>query len=134
MLRTSIIGNLGSDVKVNTGDFRTFYSLSVAHTRKYVNKNNVQVQETYWVNVVINWDASKLVPYLLKGTKVYASGNVRLRTFKSNDGQYHAGLDIIADTVELCGSARPDSTTTVEGKPVDVTTGEIHDTNNEPPF
>lgn len=134
MLRTSIIGNLGSDVKVNTGDFRTFYSLSVAHTRKYVNKNNVQVQETYWVNVVINWDASKLVPYLLKGTKVYASGNVRLRTFKSNDGQYHAGLDIIADTVELCSSKPIETNTNDVPKGVDVATGEITTKSNEPPF
>lgn len=134
MLRVSIIGNLGADVKVVSGDFRKFYSLSVAHTRKFVNKQNIQVEETYWVNVVINWDASKLAPYLLKGTKVFASGNVRLRTFKGNDGNYHAGLDIIADTVELCGSAKPDTTTTNEGKPVDIATGEIHDTNNEPPF
>lgn len=134
MLRVSIIGNLGADVKVVSGDFRKFYSLSVAHTRKFFNKQKIQVEETYWVNVIINWDASKLAPYLLKGTKVFASGNVRLRTFKGNDGDYHAGLDIIADTVELCGSAHPDTTTTVDGNPVDITTGEIHNTNNETTF
>ena len=134
MLRVSIIGNLGADVKVVSGDFRKFYSLSVAHSRKFVNKQNIQVEQTYWVNVVINWDASKLAPFLLKGTKVFASGNVRLRTFKGNDGNYHAGLDIIADTVELCGSARQDTITTDEGKPVDVSTGEILNTGNEPPF
>ena len=134
MLRVSIIGNLGADVKVVSGDFRKFYSLSVAHTRKYNNKQGIQVEETYWVNVVINWDASKLAPYLLKGTKVFASGNVRLRTFQDNDGNWHAGLDIIADTVELCGSAKPDTTTTVEGKPVDISTGEIHEETIDTPF
>ena len=134
MLRVSIIGNLGADVKVNRGDYREFYSLSVAHTRKYTNKQNIQVEETYWVNVVINRDASKLAPYLLKGTKIFASGNVRLRTFKGKDNEWHAGLDIIADTVELCGSAKPDTVATIGAEKVDVTMGEVRKTTDEPPF
>lgn len=109
MLKTSIIGNLGADAVKRTGEHSPFYSLSVAHTKKYVDKDGVINENTIWCNVIINWDASKLMPYLLKGTKIYASGQTRLRCFKGNEGNYHASIDIIADTIELCGSPKVDT-------------------------
>lgn len=108
MLRCSVIGNLGADAVVKRGDFKDFVSLNIAHTRHF--RVNGQVnEETLWINVTINWDCSNLLQYLVKGTKVYASGLLRLRSFKGNDGNYHAGATIIADTVELCGSPKPNS-------------------------
>lgn len=110
MLRCSVIGNLGADAVVKKGDFKDFVSLNVAHTRRF--KANGQVcEETLWVNITINWDCSNLMQYLVKGTKVYASGMLRLRNFKGNDGNYHAGATIIADTLELCGSPHPNTKT-----------------------
>lgn len=108
MLRCSIIGNLGADAVVKRGDFKQFVSLNLAHTRRFKVDGQVN-EETIWVNVTINWDCSNLLLYLVKGTKVYASGSLRLRSFKGNDGNWHAGATIIADTVELCGSSRPDT-------------------------
>lgn len=108
MLRCSVIGNLGADAVVKRGDFKDFVSLNVAHTRRFRVDGKIN-EETLWVNVTINWDCSNLLQYLMKGAKIYASGILRLRTFKGNDGNYHAGATIIADSVELCGSPHPNS-------------------------
>lgn len=147
MLKTSVIGNLGADAHVVTGNFQDFVSMNVAHTRKFKKADGTPYEETIWVNVVINWDCSKLMPYLLKGSKVYVSGNTRLRTFTAKGGAIAAGIDIIADTVELCGSKQPETTPTStqhntakqqvgQQQYIDTETGEIvnKDYINEPPF
>lgn len=135
MLKTQIIGNLGADAHVVTSNSGRFVSMSVAHTRKYRKAEGTPCEETLWVNVVINWDASKIMPYLLKGTKIYAQGNTRLRVFKDKQGNYCAGMDIVADTIELCGSKQPDTTTPTPQSFVDTSTGEIinnQSTDNSP--
>lgn len=125
MLKTQIIGNLGADAHVVTSNSGRFVSMNVAHTRKYRKADGTPCEETLWVNVVINWDASKIMPYLLKGTKIYAQGNTRLRVFKDKQGSYCAGMDIVADTIELCGSKQPDTTTPTPQSFVDTSTGGI---------
>lgn len=125
MLKTQIIGNLGADAHVVTSNSGRFVSMNVAHTRKYRKADGTPCEETLWVNVVINWDASKIMPYLLKGTKIYAQGNTRLRVFKDKQGNYCAGMDIVADTIELCGSKQPDTTMQPSQSFVDTSTGEI---------
>lgn len=109
MLKAFIIGNLGADAKVNRGNFNDFVSLSVAHTRKFTKADGTPINETYWVNVVVNWDCTKLLQYLVKGTKVFCEGTLRTRMFKTKGGEWCAGLDIIADTIELCGSKQADT-------------------------
>lgn len=130
MLQAQIIGNLGADAHYVTGNFEKFVSMNVAHTRKYKKLDGTSYEETVWVNVVVNWDCSKLLPYLLKGTKIYAIGNVKLRTFTTKDGKQAAGMDIIADRLELCSSKQPDTNIPTASAGVDVTTGEI--LNNRP--
>lgn len=130
MLKTQIIGNLGADAHVVTSNSGRFVSMNVAHTRKYRKADGTPCEETLWVNVVINWDASKIMPYLLKGAKIYAQGNTRLRVFKDKQGNYCAGMDIVADTIELCGSKLPDTTPQTTQSFVDTSTGEV--INNNP--
>lgn len=130
MLKTQIIGNLGADAHVVTSNSGRFVSMNVAHTRKYRKADGTPCEETLWVNVVINWDASKIMPYLLKGTKIYAQGNTRLRVFKDKQDKYCAGMDIVADTIELCGSKLPDTTTQTPLSFVDTSTGEVINNNS----
>lgn len=106
MLKAEIIGNLGADAKVVRGNTADFVSLSVAHSRVFKKNDGTEVAETYWVNVTINWNASNLLPYLKKGTKVFVRGNVRLRAFTDKNHELRAGMDINADEIELCGSAQ----------------------------
>lgn len=121
MLKASIIGNLGADAQVIRGNFEPFVSMSVAHTRTYNRADGTPIKETYWCNVVINWKCDNLLQYLVKGTKIYASGQLRTRIYIAHDGQKHAGVDIIADTVELCGSPKVE---TAAADSVDVEEGE----------
>lgn len=107
MFRVEIIGNLGGDAKVVKSQQGEFVSLSVAVNRKYKNRNGDTVEERHWVGVSINWNCHNLMPYLLKGTKVFVAGHARLRTFKDGEGNYQAGIDISADAVELCGGNEP---------------------------
>lgn len=124
MLKAQLIGNLGADAVVNKTDNGSFVSLNVAHTRRF-SVLGQKYEETIWVSVTINWNCEKILPYLLKGTKVFVSGPVRLRVFTGHDGKPHAGMTIICDDIELCGSAKPDT-----NKPQNSN----NDDTNESPF
>lgn len=114
MFKISVIGNLGSDCRKNEGNFSTFYSFSVAHTRKYNNQQGQAVEETIWVNCVVNWDCKNISPFLKKGTKVYCSGDAKLRIFKSADGSVEPTITCYVSEIELCGGNRPDTAVTKE--------------------
>lgn len=108
MLKANLIGNLGADAVVNKTDSGLFVALNVAHTRRYFISGQ-KTEETIWVSVTINWNCEKILPYLLKGTKVFVSGPIRLRVYTGHDGKQHAGLTVICDDIELCGSSKPDT-------------------------
>lgn len=110
MIRVEIIGNLGADAKIVRTQHGDFASLSVACTRKYKGQDGVLHEEKHWVGVSINWNCSNLLPYLVKGAKVFAAGRCHLRAYPSKvvEGQWEAGLDIVADTLELCGGKQED--------------------------
>lgn len=104
MLRAELIGNLGDDAHVVEGDFKAFTAMSVANSSKYKKNDGTVIESTTWVNVTINWDCGKLRPYLLKGTKVYVSGKLKCRYFTRSNGDPAIGIDLIADSIELCGT------------------------------
>ena len=108
MLKCEVIGNLGADAVRKESNGRSFVVLSVAASRKF-RRDDELVENTTWVQVIINWDCSKIMPYLLKGSKVFAQGDARLRCFKNNHGEWAAGLTIVCDSIELCGSSLPNT-------------------------
>lgn len=109
MLKISVIGNLGADAKRQTGNFKDFVSFNVAHRETFTDSKGVKTERVMWINCVINWDASKVLPYLTKGAKVYCYGTLRARVFKGRDGEEHVGIDCIVSELELCGGIRPDT-------------------------
>lgn len=112
MLNLSIIGNIGAAPRlVESTGHRPFYTLPVAHSERYTDKSGAEVNRTIWVNVIINWDCSRVLPYLVKGVKIFAEGNIKLRAWKANDGSLQASCDIIANSLELCGGPRPETNT-----------------------
>ena len=99
MLILQVIGNLGADAERRETNGRTFVSFRVAHSEK---RNDVE--RTTWVSCVLNGDGGLLAQYLVKGTKVFVSGRVSLKTFSSpKTHQIEAGLDLNVDRIELCG-------------------------------
>lgn len=115
MLRLEIIGNLGTDAKIIRGNNgKEFCSISVATTRKYRNKDGQDVEQTTWVTVSLNWNCQNLVPYLKKGAKVYVAGQMRTRIYKTQHEEWCCGIDLLADTLELCSTIKPDTNSNSE--------------------
>lgn len=118
MLQFTLVGNLGADAKLREANGKKFVSLSVAHTeRLFDNKTQTYYDSTVWVGVTLNRYSDNLLKYLVRGTKVLVIGRGRLRTFFNQQHQAQAGLDIMADSLELLTvpeSTRADAKTAVE--------------------
>lgn len=110
MIRAEVIGNLGADAKIIKSQSGEFVSLSVCSTRKYHNQAGELIEEKHWVNVAINFKCEGVMPYLVKGAKVFVEGAVHLRTFQIQNGEHKgewtSSMDINARSIELCGTPR----------------------------
>ena len=52
--------------------------------------------------------AESLANLLRKGTKVFVDGRLEARPWTGNDGALHAGLEVVANEVELCSPRQQD--------------------------
>lgn len=104
MLRCEIIGNLGADAEIQKNNDGSFISMNVAHSRKYTDRKSGEIiTDTKWVSVSYNNASDQLFQYLKKGVKIYARGRLDTRIYRGHDGQNHAGINIYANEIELCG-------------------------------
>ena len=106
MLKAEIIGNLGADAEIKSGEGYSFVSMRIANTEKWKDENDQEHTETQWVDV--NWSKtdSSLIPFLKSGVKVFVRGFVRTRVYSSaKDRKMKAGLTINALEIELCGGS-----------------------------
>lgn len=106
MLKAEIIGNLGADAEIKSGDGYSFVSMRIANTEKWKDENNQEHTDTQWVDV--NWPKtdSPLIQFLKSGVKVFVRGFVRTRVYSSKqDRKMKAGLTINALEIELCGGS-----------------------------
>lgn len=106
MLKAEIIGNLGADAEIKSGDGYSFVSMRVANTEKWKDEAGQEHTDTNWIDVNYSKTDSSLIPYLKSGVKVFVRGFVRLRVYSSaKDRKMKAGLTIIAQEIELCGGS-----------------------------
>lgn len=104
MLQTTIIGNLGADAEVKELNGRKFVSFNVAHSERWTDENNVQYERTLWVSCTLNGDGGNLLPYLKKGTSIYAIGRTSTRVYSSKKERgFVAGLNLSVTHIELIG-------------------------------
>lgn len=106
MLKAEIIGNLGADAEIKSGEGYSFVSMRIANTEKWKDENDQEHTETQWVDV--NWSKtdSSLIPFLKSGVKVFVRGFIRTRVYSSKqDRKMKAGLTINALEIELCGGS-----------------------------
>jgi single-strand DNA-binding protein len=126
MLIASVIGNLGSDAEIKYSQAGTsILRCNVAANFRAKSVDGEWEERTEWVRVsLFGTRAESLSRFLTKGTKVYVSGRLEARPWTAQDGSIRAGLEIVADNIELCSSrpaedgqqARP--TNTVNRQPV----------------
>lgn len=108
MLKLQVVGNLGSDAEVIAENGHKFVRLSIAHTERRRNPDGSDRESTTWVSATINGDGGNLLPYLKKGAKIYAYGDVGLRVFHSEkERRMVPGINLYIRDVELVGG-QPD--------------------------
>lgn len=116
MLICTIVGNIGNDVRqVSKNTARPFYTFPVAHSEKFTNSQGVKVERTTWVDVVLNFNAERLLQYLVRGAKVAVTGNLTLKPYINGKGEAFVDATINASTLELCGSPTPTPTASAQG-------------------
>lgn len=104
--KAQVIGNLGTDPKVNTinnGQTKVA-SFSVATTEKgYTTQSGIQIQEkTEWHNIVCFGRLADVVDkYLKKGSKVFVEGKMRTRNYEDRQGIKRSIMEINAEIIEL---------------------------------
>lgn len=107
MLNLQVIGNLGSDAVVKENNGKKFVTFNVAHTDKYTDEQGVKHEKTTWVSCLWNGDGGRVLPYLTKGTCVFAQGPAELRVFDSaKDHCKKAGVSIRIQHLELVGGKK----------------------------
>lgn len=106
MFKAELIGNLGADAEIKSGDGYSFVSMRVANTEKWKDEAGEEHSQTEWVDVVWNKTDSSILPFLKSGVKVYVRGYIRTRVYSSQkDRKMKAGVTINVTEIELCGGS-----------------------------
>ena len=99
----TILGRLGQDVETrHTGSGLAVSTLNVA-TNKRVKDNNSGEwkEETLWHRLTL-WRHDGLLPHLLKGRQVFATGQIEPGKYEK-DGETKFVTNFVIDTIELVG-------------------------------
>lgn len=106
MLKTEIIGHLGADVEIKDVDGHKFAACRVAHSESYKDAQGNKVEKTQWIDVTLAPD-SPVLPFLKKGTMIYARGGLSLRAYSSPQEKcWKAGASIRATEIQLLSSQK----------------------------
>lgn len=98
MLKIEVIGNIGNDAEIKNINGNECVSFNVASSEK---RNGVDY--TTWVSVLMNGNGGNLTQYLKKGAKVFVRGNLSVKQYQGNNGQWNVGINVSASEVQLCG-------------------------------
>lgn len=103
MLLANVIGYLGSDAEVKSADGREFVTFRVAHSERWKSQDGIVHESTQWIDCTMDGRPGVL-PYLVKGTLIFAAGSIKARVFSSaKDHCMKAGLTISVRQLELLG-------------------------------
>lgn len=112
MVKMTVIGNLGKDATSNVVNGRTVINFSVAHTERFKDASGTTKDKTLWVECAYWTDKMGILPYLKKGTQVYAEGNPDIRTYTTQDGRNGASLVLRVNQIQLLGTKQNGENTT----------------------
>lgn len=107
MIKLQAIGHLGKDATINNVNGKTVINFNVAHTEKYRDQNNVEVQKTVWVGCAYWTDKTKVAQYLLKGSQVFVDGSPDVKMYKNNQGEVKSNIILRVHNIQLLGGAKP---------------------------
>ena len=104
-----IVGRLGTDPEMRTmpnGD--PVAKISLATSESWTDKQTGEKrQQTEWHSVIAFRKLAEIMAqYLKKGGQVYIEGKLRTRKWQAQDGTDRYTTEIIADRMEMLGSAQ----------------------------
>ena len=103
-----LLGNLGRDPETRYttgGDPVT--NLRIATSEQWKDKSGEKQERTEWHTVVLFGRQAEVAgEYLKKGRSVYIEGRLQTRKWQDKDGQDRYSTEIVADRMQLIGSAR----------------------------
>lgn len=94
MKELQVIGNIGNDATSKEVNGEPLINFSVA-----VNTKTKNGEVTEWIGVVTK--QKTLLPYLLKGTKVFVRGYFKIGTYQNKDGQSVATITCYPNIGEI---------------------------------
>ena len=102
-----LVGNLGRDAELKfspSGFPISTFSLATTDRRK--DKDNQWSDKTEWHRIkLLGKQAESLKDYLKKGKQIYVEGRLETRSWDDKDGQKKYMTEIVADRIQLLGSA-----------------------------
>ena len=107
MLQVEIIGNIGNDAQVKDFNGKKYIAFNVAHSEKFKNQQGVETERTTWVSVLKPGE-SAVAQYLKKGTPVFVRGDLSVRAYKDNAGNWQVGVNCLAREVQLLPGGKRD--------------------------
>jgi single-strand DNA-binding protein len=103
-----LLGNLGRDPETRYttgGDAVT--NLSIATSEQWKDKSGEKQERTEWHTVVLFGRQAEIAgEYLKKGRSVYIEGRLQTRKYTDKEGVEKYSTEIVADRMQLIGSAR----------------------------
>jgi single-strand DNA-binding protein len=103
-----LLGNLGRDPETRYttgGDAVT--NLNIATSEQWKDKSGEKQERTEWHRVVLFGRQAEIAgEYLKKGRSVYIEGRLQTRKYTDKDGVEKYSTEIVADRMQLIGSAR----------------------------
>lgn len=104
MLKTTVIGNLGSDAVIRHHNGKTAISFSVAHNEKYKDKEGLQHEKTTWLNCTLWRDKeTSLVQYLKQGQLVFLEGTPSISVYRNKNGESVPDFSLNVQNLQLLG-------------------------------
>lgn len=109
MLKAQILGNLGNDPELRySASGQAFLRFNVAANFRARGQSGEWEDRTEWVRCTVFGNRAEALGGLLKrGQRVYCDGRLEARPWTDRENQLRAGLELLADTVELAGD-RPE--------------------------
>ena len=100
----TIIGHVGNDAIVNQVNGKNVINFSVAVTKRWKDKDNLQKEKTTWFSVSY-WSESRVYEWIKKGKQICIVGEAGGRIYVNKQNQTELQLTIDCSIVELLGSS-----------------------------
>lgn len=131
MKQIQIIGHLGRDAKLISHNGDEFTGFTVAVSDNYTNTSGEKVERTDWFNVSTR--QLNIGQYLLKGTKVFVQGELKVKIYKNQEGAHQIDMQIRAEKIRLLSPVNQNATSSAPQANSDPT-GQGEEEGDDLPF